>query len=276
MFLSITSTNMYLAYLHSARPCLSAGYLFLDDQQYMVLPLKRNQTHTVSQSVQLLSLVWLFVTPWTAARQASLSITNSWSLLKLMSIESVMPSNHLIFGCPLLLLPSIFPSIRVFSNESVLRIRWPEYCSFSFNISPSSEYSGLIYFRMGWLDLLAVQGTLNSLSHHLPTGSFCKLLILLHQRADRLKTTIWKLVRKLTNLITWTTALSNSMKLWAMPCRATQDEEPVIVESSEKMWSTGEGNGKPLQYSCLETHTTLLKIKFRSPWSKNMGSQKIT
>ena len=111
-------------------------------------------------SVQSLSRVWLFVTPWTAARQASLSITNSWSLFKLMSIESVMPSNHLILCCPLLLPPSIFPSISVFSNESALRIRWPKYWSFSFNISPSNEHSGLISFRMNWLDLLAVQGTL--------------------------------------------------------------------------------------------------------------------
>ena len=114
-------------------------------------------------SVQSLSHVLLFVTPWTTACQASLSITNSQSLLKLMSIESVMPSNHFILSCPLLLLPSIFPSIRVFSNESVLPIRWPKYRSFSFSISPSNEYSGLISFRMDWLDLLAVQGTLKSL-----------------------------------------------------------------------------------------------------------------
>ena len=99
------------------------------------------------------------MTPWTAARQASLSITNSWGSLKLMSIESVMPSNHLILCHPLLFPPLIFPSIRVFSNESVLHIRWPKYWSFSFNLSPSSEYSGLISFRMDWLDLLAVQGT---------------------------------------------------------------------------------------------------------------------
>ena len=117
-------------------------------------------------SVQLLSHVQLFVTPWAAARQASLSITNSWNLLKLMSIESVMPSNHLILFCPLLLLPSIFPSIRVFSNESDLCIRWPEYWSFSFSISPSNEYSGLISFRTDWLDLLAVQRTLESLLQH--------------------------------------------------------------------------------------------------------------
>ena len=106
------------------------------------------------------------MTPWTAARQASLAITNSWSLLKLTSIESLMPSNHLILCCPLLLPPSIFPNIRVFSNESVLRIRWPKYWSFSFSISPFNEYSGLISFRMDWLDLLAVQGTLKSLLQH--------------------------------------------------------------------------------------------------------------
>ena len=118
------------------------------------------------QSVQLLSHVLLFVTPWTAARQASLSITNSQSLLKLMSIELVMPSNHLILSCPFLLPPSIFPSIRVFSNESALHIRWPKYWSFSFIISPFSDYSGLISFRMDSLDLLAVQKTLKSLLPH--------------------------------------------------------------------------------------------------------------
>ena len=116
-------------------------------------------------SVQSLSHVRLVVTPWTAACQAFLSITNSWSLLKLMSIESVMPSNHLILCHPLLRLPSISPSIRVFSNESVLPIRWPNYLSFSFNISPSNEYSGLISFKMDWLDLLAVQGTLKVFSN---------------------------------------------------------------------------------------------------------------
>jgi len=114
-------------------------------------------------SVQLLSRVQLFVTPWTAAHQASLSITNSWNLLKLMSIVLVMPSNHFILCCPLLHLPSIFPSTRVFSNELVLCNRWPKYWSFSFSISLSNEYSGLISFRMDWLDLLAVQGTLKSL-----------------------------------------------------------------------------------------------------------------
>ena len=120
------------------------------------------------QSVQSLSLVWLSVTPWTAARRVSLSITNSWSLLKLMSIESVIPSNHFILCHPLLLLSSIFPniSIRVFSNKSALRIRWPKYWSFSFSISPSSEHPGLISFRMDWLDLLAVQGTLTTVQKH--------------------------------------------------------------------------------------------------------------
>ena len=117
-------------------------------------------------SVLALSLVRPFVTPWTAACQASLSITNSWSLLKLMTIKSVMPSNHLILCHPLLLLPSIFPSIRVSSNEPVLCIKWPKYWSFSFIISPSNEYSGLISFRMDWFDLHSVQGTLKSLLQH--------------------------------------------------------------------------------------------------------------
>ena len=117
-------------------------------------------------SVQSLSHVWLFVTPWIAARQAFLSITNSRSPPKPMSIESVMPSNHLILCSPLLLLPSIFPSIRAFSNESVLHIRWPKYWSFSFSINPFNEHPGLISFRMEWLDLLVVQGTLKSLLQH--------------------------------------------------------------------------------------------------------------
>ena len=119
------------------------------------------------RSVQSLSHVRLFATPWTAAPQASLSITDSQSLFKLISIESVMPSNHLILCRPLLLPPSIFPSIRVFSNASTLYIRWPKYSIFSFSISPSNEHSGLISFRMDWLDLLAVQGTVkNLLQHH--------------------------------------------------------------------------------------------------------------
>ena len=140
--------------------------------------LRRKCIHVFS-SVQSLSGIQLFVTPWTAAHQAFLSITNSQSLLKLMSIESVMPSNHLILCCPLLLLSSIFPSIRVFSNESVLRIRWPKYCSFSFSISPSNEYSGLISFTIDWFDLLAVQGTLKSLlQHHSSSINFSVLSLL--------------------------------------------------------------------------------------------------
>ena len=125
----------------------------------------------VFSSVQLLSHVRLFATPWITARRASLSIMNSQSSLKLMSIESVMPSNHLMLCHPLLLLPSIFPGIRVFSNESVLHIRWPKYYSFSFSINPSNEYSGLISFRMDWLDLLAVQGILQ---HHSSKASILR------------------------------------------------------------------------------------------------------
>ena len=130
-------------------------------------------------SVQSLSHVQLFATPWTAAHQASLSITNSQNSFKLTSIESVMPSSHLILCCPLLLLPSIFPSIRVFSNESALCIRWPKYCSFSFNISPFHEHPGLISFRMNWLVLLAVQGTLkNLLQHHSSKASILQHSVL--------------------------------------------------------------------------------------------------
>ena len=127
---------------------------------------KKSKNKIQFSSVQLLSRVRLFATPWTAAHEASLSITNSWSLPKLMSIESVMPSSHLILCHPLLLPPSIFPSIRVFSNKSAFRIRWPKYWSFSLSISPSNEHPGLISFRMDWSDLLAVQGTLKSLLQH--------------------------------------------------------------------------------------------------------------
>ena len=123
-------------------------------------------SQTGISSVQSLSHVQLFATPWTAAHQASLSMTNSWSLLKLMSIESVMVSNHLILYRPLLLPPSVFPSIRVCSNESALHIRWPKYWCFSISIRPSNEHSGLISFRIDWLDLPAVQGTLKSLLQH--------------------------------------------------------------------------------------------------------------
>ena len=132
-------------------------------------------TNSPFSSVQSLSLVRLFATPQIAAQQDSLSITNSWSSPKVMSIELVMPSNHLILCCPLLLLPSIFPGIRIFSNESALRIRWTKYWNFSFSISPSNEYSGLISFRMDWLDLLAFQGNLKSfLQHHSSKASLLR------------------------------------------------------------------------------------------------------
>ena len=142
-------------------------------------------------SVQLFSRVRLFATPWTTARQASLSITNSQSPPKPMSIESVMPSNHLIFCCPLLLLPSIFPSIRVSSNESALHIRWPKYWNFSFSISPSSEHPGLISFRMDWLNLLAVQRTLKSLlQHHNSKASilWCSAFFIVHHSHPHMTT----------------------------------------------------------------------------------------
>ena len=152
-------------------------------------------------SVQLLSRDWLFAAPWNAACQASLSITNSCSFLKLMSIESLMPSKHLILCHPLLLLSSIFPSTRVFSNESARRIRWPKYWSFSFSISPSNEYSGLISFRMDWLDLLAVQGTLKSfLQYHSSNVSVLRCTVFfIVQLSHSYMTT-----GKTTALIRWT------------------------------------------------------------------------
>ena len=157
-------------------------------------------------SVRSLSHVWLSVTPWTAARQASLSITNSWSLLKLMSIESVMPSHYLILGHPLLLLPSIFPSIRVFFNESVLHIRWPKDWSFSFSISPSNEYSGLISFRIDWCDLLSVKSLLQ---HHSSKASvlWCSAFFIVqlsHSYMTNGKTialTRWTFVGKIISLL---------------------------------------------------------------------------
>ena len=161
-------------------------------------------------SVQSLSRVRHFATPWTAARQASLSITNSQSLPKPRSIESVMPCNHLILCCPLLLLPSIFPSIRVFSNESAIHIRWPKYWSFSFNISPSHEHPGLISFRMDWLDLLAVQGTLKSLlQNHSSKASilWCSAFFIVQLSEPYITTgktialTRWTFVVKVTSLL---------------------------------------------------------------------------
>ena len=168
-------------------------------------PLLQAPSHAITpvqfSSVQLLSRVRLVATPGTAAHQASLSITSSQSLLKVMSIELVMPSNHLIHCRPLLLPPSIFPSIRVFSNESVLHIRWPKYWSFSFSISPSNEYSELISFRMNWLDLLAVQGTLKSLLQHhsLKASIFWRSAFFMVQLSQPYMTT-----RKTIALTRWT------------------------------------------------------------------------
>jgi len=161
-------------------------------------------------SVHSLSRVWLFATPWTIASQASLCITSSQSLPKPMSIESVMPSNHLILCHPLFLLPSIFPSLRVFSNESALRIRWPKYWSFSFSISPSNEHPGLISFRMDWLDLLAVQGTLKSfLQHHSSKASILwrSAFFILHlshpymTNGKTIASTRWTFVGKVMSLL---------------------------------------------------------------------------
>ena len=162
---------MYVQLFKELPSCFLNGCTILSSHEYCmraILSLHLHQ-HLVSvqfSSIQSLSRIWLFATPWIAAHQASLSITNSQTLPKLMSIESVMPSSHLILCCPLLLLPLIPPRIRVLSNESALRMRWPKYWSFSFSISPSNEHPGLISFRMDWLDLLAVQGTLNSLLQH--------------------------------------------------------------------------------------------------------------
>ena len=161
-FLLINSILKYIVLKFNFCPFIISikQYVFLFWSVLVVYPV------ILLSFVQLLSPVRLFATPWTAARQASLSITNTQSLFKLMSIESVMLCNHLILCHPLLLLPSIFPSIRVFYSDLALCIRWPKYWSFSFSMSPSNEYSGLISFRMDWLDLLAVQGTLKSLLQH--------------------------------------------------------------------------------------------------------------
>ena len=159
---------------------------------------KCSYVQNLFSSIQLLSHVQLFVTPWTAAHQASLSITNSQRPPKPMSIESVMPSNHLILCCPLLLLPSIFPSIRVFSNESALRIRWTKYWSFSFNISPTNEHPRLISFRMDWLDLLAVQGTLKSLLQHHSSKAWILYLFLKWGKKSRF---VWGFLTLGTNKV---------------------------------------------------------------------------
>ena len=187
----------------------------------------------ILSSVQSLSHVRLFATPWTTARQASLSITNPWRLLKLMSIESVIPSNHFILCCPLLLPPLIFPSIRGFSNESVLHIRWPKYQSFSFSFSPSNEYSGLIFFRMDWLDLLAVQETLKSLlQHHSSKTSIfqCSAFFMVQLSHPYM-----------------TTGKTIALTRWTFVGKVT----PLLFNMLSRT-GTGEGNGNPLQCSCLE------------------------
>ena len=183
--------------------------------------------------VQSLSCIWLFVTPWAAAFQASVSFTISWSLLKLMSIESEMPSNHLILCCPLLLPPSIFPSIRVLSSESVLSLVWPKYCSFSFSISPSNEYSGLIFFRINWFDLLAVQWTLKSLLQHYSSKASilqCSAFFIVQFLHPYMKT------GKATALTRWTFSWQSNVSAFNILSR-------MVIR---------EGNGNPLQYSCLE------------------------
>ena len=246
-------------------------------------------------SVQSLSHVWLFVTPWIAVRQASLSITNSQSSLRFTSIESVMPSSHLILGHPLLLLPSIPPSIKVFSNESTLRMRWPKYWSFSFSIIPSKEHPGLISFRMDLLDLLAVQGTLKSLlQHHSSKYKLIKPIDALYIcecfEPSYNHSTYYKIYFKI--LITKSSIISISdeqlhnsylrssdwynmhswfelgigvslMAQWVNNSPANAGDGCSIPGSE---WSPGEGNGNPLQYTCLENPHGQRSLVGYSPW----------
>ena len=212
-------------------------------------------------SFQLLSRVRLFATPWIAAHQASLSITNSRSSLRLTSIESVMPSSHLILGRPLLLLPPIPPSIRVFSNESTLRMRWPKYWSFSFSIIPSKEIPGLISLRMDWLDLLAVQGTLKSLlQHHSSNASVLRRSAFFTVQLSHPYMTTGK-----TIALTRCTLVGKVISLLLNIHRGHQIpwmEEPGGLQSmgllgvghdwATSLSQTGEGNSNPLQYSCPE------------------------
>ena len=191
-------------------------------------------------SVHLLSCVWLFAAPWTASRQASLSITNSWSLLKLMSIELAMPFNHLILCFPLLLLPSVFSSIRVFSKESVLHIRWPKFWSISVSISPSSDYSGLISFRMDWLNLLAAQGTLRRLlQHH-------------RSEASVLQCTTWFMVQlSRPDMTTGKTTALTRRACFGITVSGGQQRDSAI-HTHVSILSQWRRNGIPLQYPCLE------------------------
>ena len=218
-------------------------------------------------SVQLLNHVQLFATPWIAGRQASLSITNSQSSLKLMSIKSVMPSSHHILCCPLLLLPQIPPRIRVFSNESTLHMKWPKYWSFSFSISPSKEHPGLISFRMDWLDLLAVQGTLKSLLQHHSSKApilWCSAFFtvqLPHPYMTTGKTvalTRWTFVGKLMslpfNMLSRLPEKSHGQKslVGCSPWGHTESDMTERLHSHFLLSCIGEGNDNPLQFSCLE------------------------
>ena len=224
--------------------------------------------------VQSLGRVRLFVTPWTAAHQASLSITNSWSLLKLMSIESVMQSSHLILCCPLLLLPSIFLSIRVFSNESALCIRWPKYWSFSFSICPPSEYSGLIYFRIDWFDLLAVQGTLKSLlQHHSSKASILQhSAFFMVQLWKNRSLTKWTFVRKVMSL------LCNTLSRFVGFPGVSVDKEsacnagdPCSISGSGR--SPGEGISHPLWWSRVSQVAQIVKNlpAMQDTWVRSLG-----
>ena len=255
-------------------------------------------------SFQSLSHVWLFANPWTAACRASLSITNPWSLLKLMSIKLVMTCNHLILCCLLLLPPSIFPRIRVFSKESVLCIRWPKYWNFSFSISSSNEYSGLISFRIDWFDLLAVQGALKSLLQHHSS----KVPILWHsavfmvQVSDPYLTTgkiialtrqtfVAKVMSPLFNMlsrfiIAFLPESKHLLTSWLQSPSAVILEpkkiKSVIFSPSichEVMGPVGEGNGNPLQYSCLENPmdrgawwATVHGVTKRQTWLKRLST----
>ena len=218
------------------------------------------------RSVQLLNCVWLFATPWTAPHQDSLSITNSWSLLKLMSIKSVMPSNHLILCHPILLLPSICPRIRVFSNESVLCIRCPKYWSFSFSISPSNEYSGLISFRIGWFGLLAAQGTLKGLLQYHSSKASIHVLDIVNSavRNIEVQVSFWTMVfsgHMPNSVISGSHGSSvfrlsrNLHTLLSSPIGSDGKEFTCSAgdpDSNHRLGrSPGEGNGYPLQYYCL-------------------------
>ena len=233
---------------------------------------KRENEHqkcsvTWLSSVQLLRHVRLFAPPWTAAHQASLSITNSRSLLKLMSIESVMPSNHLILCRPLLLLTSIFPSIRVFSNESVLCIRWPKYWSFS--ISPSNEYSGLISFRMDWLDLLALHGTLKSLlQHHSSKASIlqCSAFFIVQLPHPHMTTAPISSTRRETHI----PPTGPESQLLALYCTASYHFHPLVLskpvlkqENRASLYMTSAGNVHVGRLSYCSVH-----------FSKTMKNQK--